>query len=238
MSASSCDLGHPDLCVAATAIHRAGASRSAGGLVVIGKSAIVAPTAVRLTHSPDRTGREQETMGIKDIGRLLGDRRGTQPSDRRHLRHLVAIGTGLDGEDLGIDRTDRRRRCRWTSALASTRTGASSTASAESPAARNSGRCAAVGNCTLLRRTWPSGLCASRSSSRSGTMRFILEPNDVQPISFDIVLSGVTPPFFEERNLVRNRRTGRIDVDVIRYHQGGWASGTVTVDGRARGHTR
>jgi hypothetical protein len=63
-------------------------------------------------------------------------------------------------------------------------------------------------------------------------MRFRLEPNDVQPISFDIVLSGVTPPFFEERNLVRNRRTGRIDVDVIRYHQGGWASGTVTVDGQ------
>ena len=62
-------------------------------------------------------------------------------------------------------------------------------------------------------------------------MRFRLEPNDVQPISFDIVLSGVTPPYFEERNLVRNRRTARIDVDVIRYHQGGWASGTVTVDG-------
>jgi hypothetical protein len=60
-------------------------------------------------------------------------------------------------------------------------------------------------------------------------VRFRLEPNDVQPISFDIVLSAVTPPFFEERNLVRNRRTGRIDVDVIRYHQGGWASGTVTV---------
>ena len=40
-------------------------------------------------------------------------------------------------------------------------------------------------------------------------MRFRLEPNDVQPISFDIVLSGVTPPFFEERNLVRNRRTGQ-----------------------------
>jgi hypothetical protein len=56
-------------------------------------------------------------------------------------------------------------------------------------------------------------------------MRFVLEPNDVQPISFDVVLSGVTPPYFEERNLVRNRRTGRVDVDVIRYHQGGWATG-------------
>jgi hypothetical protein len=63
-------------------------------------------------------------------------------------------------------------------------------------------------------------------------MRFVLEPSDVQPISFDVVLSGVTPPYFEERNLVRNRRTGRVDVDVIRYHQGGWATGTVTVDGQ------
>ena len=62
-------------------------------------------------------------------------------------------------------------------------------------------------------------------------IRFVLEPNDVQPISFDVVLGGVTPPYFEERNLVRNRRTGRVDVDVIRYHQGGWATGTITVDG-------
>jgi len=61
--------------------------------------------------------------------------------------------------------------------------------------------------------------------------RFTLEPNETQPIAFDVVLSGVTPPFFEDRNKVRNRRTGRVDVDVVRYHQGGWASGTVTVDG-------
>ena len=62
-------------------------------------------------------------------------------------------------------------------------------------------------------------------------VRVRLEPNDVQPISFDIVLTGVTPPTFEDRNLVRDRRSGRIDVNVIRYHQGGWASGTVTIDG-------
>ena len=62
-------------------------------------------------------------------------------------------------------------------------------------------------------------------------IRFLLEPNDVQPISFDVTLEGVTPPYFEERNLVRNRRSGRVDVDVIRYHQGGWATGTVTVAG-------
>jgi hypothetical protein len=63
-------------------------------------------------------------------------------------------------------------------------------------------------------------------------IRVRLEPNDVQPVSFDVVLSGVTPPFFEDRNLVRNRRSQRVDVNVIRYHQGGWASGTVTVDGQ------
>lgn len=63
------------------------------------------------------------------------------------------------------------------------------------------------------------------------SVRFILEPNDVQPIAFDVTLTGVTPPFFEDRNLVRNAKTGRIDVDVIRYHQGGWAEGTISVDG-------
>src|SRR5258706_7439771 len=63
-------------------------------------------------------------------------------------------------------------------------------------------------------------------------VRFVLEPNDVQPIAFDVVLSGVTPPFFENRNLVRSRRTNRIDVNVIRYHQGGFARGTITVAGQ------
>ena len=63
------------------------------------------------------------------------------------------------------------------------------------------------------------------------SIRVVLEPNDIQPISFDLVLTGVTPPFFEERNLVRNRRSNRIDVNVIRYHQGGWVTGTITTDG-------
>ncbi|HEX4017945.1 MAG TPA: hypothetical protein VHX15_14515 [Frankiaceae bacterium] len=62
-------------------------------------------------------------------------------------------------------------------------------------------------------------------------VRFILEPNEVQPISFDLTMSAVTPPFFEDRNLVRNPRTGRVDVNVIRYHQGGWVSGSITIDG-------
>ena len=52
--------------------------------------------------------RKQETMGIKDIGRLAGSRRRAQSPDRRHLRHPVADRSGLDGEDLGIDRPHRR----------------------------------------------------------------------------------------------------------------------------------
>jgi hypothetical protein len=64
-----------------------------------------------------------------------------------------------------------------------------------------------------------------------GKTRFVLETNDTQPISFDVVLHGVTPPFFENRNKIRNSRTGRVDVDVVRYHQGGWVSGTVAIDG-------
>ncbi len=63
-------------------------------------------------------------------------------------------------------------------------------------------------------------------------IRVRLEPNDVQPIAFDLVLCGVTPPFFEDRNLVRSRRTNRVDVNVIRYHQGGWATGTIEVEGQ------
>jgi len=67
-----------------------------------------------------------------------------------------------------------------------------------------------------------------------GRVRVRLEPNDVQPISFDLELSGVTPPFFEDRNVSRNPATGRIDVNVVRYHQGGWVTGSITVDGVTR----
>jgi hypothetical protein len=62
-------------------------------------------------------------------------------------------------------------------------------------------------------------------------VRVRLERNDVLPISFDLTLRGVTPPFFEDRNLVRNPTTNRTDVNVVRYHQGGWATGTISVDG-------
>ena len=132
----------------------------------------------------------------------------------------------MDREDLGVDRAHRRISSSSTSASASTTTAGSSTGSAACRAAASGGPCAAaassnprpkrpsIGPITLRDRRAARARCA-----------FILEPNNIQPISFDVVLSGVTPPFFENRNLVRSRRTNRIDVNVIRYHQGGFASG-------------
>ena len=97
-------------------------------------------------------------------------------------------------------------RCRSTSGSASTTTAASSTGSAASPAAGSSGRCAAAANCASAPEDIGRRPDPLRDRRTAAQMRFRLEPNDVQPISFDIVLSGVTPPFFEERNLVRNRQ--------------------------------
>jgi len=61
--------------------------------------------------------------------------------------------------------------------------------------------------------------------------RFCLRPNEVLPVSFDVEISAVMPPFFEERNLARNKTSGRVEVDVVRYHQAGWASGSLTING-------
>ena len=62
------------------------------------------------------------------------------------------------------------------------------------------------------------------------SVRFVLEPNDVQPISFDCVFEGAAPPAFENRT---HTRTGlRVSADLIRYHQIGLASGWIEVEGR------
>ena len=95
----------------------------------------------------------------------------------------------------------------------------------------SNGRCAPVRELRTAPEETSVGPVSFEVVEPLAQIRFRLEPNDTQPISFDVVLSGVTPPFFENRNRIRNRRTGHVDVDVVRYHQGGWASGTVTVDG-------
>ena len=60
-------------------------------------------------------------------------------------------------------------------------------------------------------------------------IRFMLEPNDIQPYAFDWLFEGAFPPAFEHRNL---QRTGnRISAELVRYHQIGRCSGWVEIDG-------
>lgn len=58
-------------------------------------------------------------------------------------------------------------------------------------------------------------------------VRFILEPNDVQPVSFDLSFEGDLPIFFEDRDVVTER--GRIVSDVLRYHHSGIISGQLRI---------
>jgi hypothetical protein len=60
-------------------------------------------------------------------------------------------------------------------------------------------------------------------------VRFRLEPNDVEPIAFDIEFAAVVPPRLEERTHLRDQF--RVSADLVRYHQTGVASGWVEVDG-------
>jgi hypothetical protein len=61
--------------------------------------------------------------------------------------------------------------------------------------------------------------------------RYVLEANDVVPISFDVSIEGGTPPGMEEREVHLSRSRARIDADVIRFHQAGVARGWIEVDG-------
>ena len=61
-------------------------------------------------------------------------------------------------------------------------------------------------------------------------VRFQLEPNEVQPIAFDIQFApAVPPPHLEERTHLRAQF--RVSADLVRYHQTGVASGWLEIDG-------
>jgi hypothetical protein len=60
-------------------------------------------------------------------------------------------------------------------------------------------------------------------------IRFVLEPNDCQPIAFDWLFEAVVPPLLEDRT---HQRAGyRVSAELVRYHQTGVCSGWVEVDG-------
>lgn len=63
------------------------------------------------------------------------------------------------------------------------------------------------------------------------SVRFGLEANDVVPVSFEWTFEGVVPPALEHREVHRAPDGGRVDADIVRYHQTGVAHGWVEVDG-------
>jgi hypothetical protein len=60
-------------------------------------------------------------------------------------------------------------------------------------------------------------------------IRFVLEPNDVQPIAFDWTFEGAVPARCEDRTHLRAGY--RVSADLVRFHQIGVASGWVEIDG-------
>ncbi|WP_194819986.1 hypothetical protein [Nocardia sp. XZ_19_385] len=61
-------------------------------------------------------------------------------------------------------------------------------------------------------------------------IRFVLEPNDIQPIAFDWTFTAELPAQLEDRT---HMRAGyRVSANLVRYHQIGVASGWVDIDGR------
>jgi hypothetical protein len=61
------------------------------------------------------------------------------------------------------------------------------------------------------------------------SVRFVLEPNDCQPIAFDWTFEGVVPPSFEDRTHIRQGY--RISAELVRYHQTGVGHGWIDIDG-------
>lgn len=61
-------------------------------------------------------------------------------------------------------------------------------------------------------------------------IRYVLEPNKVQPIAFDWVFEGIVPPNLEDRTHLRSGY--RVSAELVRYHQTGVCSGWVEVDGK------
>lgn len=62
-------------------------------------------------------------------------------------------------------------------------------------------------------------------------VRVRLDPNDAQPIAFELELEGIVPCFVEEREDRRGLTGYRRTADQIRYHQTGHARGWVEVAG-------
>ena len=62
-------------------------------------------------------------------------------------------------------------------------------------------------------------------------VRIVLQPNEVQPIAFDLTLASEIKPGMEGREILRAPNSSRVTNDVVRYHQAGTAAGWIMLDG-------
>lgn len=62
-------------------------------------------------------------------------------------------------------------------------------------------------------------------------IRVILEPNEVQPIAFDLLFSSIAACVLEDREDRRDMHGYRKSTDQLRYHQTGVAHGWLEIDG-------
>lgn len=62
-------------------------------------------------------------------------------------------------------------------------------------------------------------------------VRFTLRENHILPIRFDLIVTGVLPPFLERKDAQREPHGDRIQSDLLRYHQSSTVRGTIWVDG-------
>ncbi|MGB7052089.1 MAG: hypothetical protein WBG41_11015 [Acidimicrobiales bacterium] len=63
-------------------------------------------------------------------------------------------------------------------------------------------------------------------------IQFRCDPNQAAPFSFEWTFEAVVPPVLEQPDQQHSRRGYRRDIDVLRYHQVGMATGWVEIDGR------
>ena len=63
------------------------------------------------------------------------------------------------------------------------------------------------------------------------SIRFRCDASEHAPIAFEWTFEAVVPPVLERRDHTRARRGFRLDVNLLRYHQIGVASGWVEIDG-------
>ena len=63
-------------------------------------------------------------------------------------------------------------------------------------------------------------------------VRFVLRENHMLPIRFDLTVTGVLPPFLEQKDAQREPHGCRIQSDLLRYHQASTVSGRIWVGRR------